>query len=199
MKSAVFMDRDGTISEEVGFICDLDRFYLMPKSVEAIKLINESGLMAIVITNQSGVARGYFSEGMVNRIHEKMERLLEVDGAHLDGIYYCPHYPEGTVASYRKKCHCRKPAPGLIEQASKKHDIDLTASYMVGDKMIDIELASNVGAKGILVLTGYGRDELEKINEAYVMKPAYVADDLFNAVKWIINDLGNKRDGNSDY
>ena len=198
MKGAVFMDRDGTISEEVGYLNELDQLRLIPKSVEAIKLINESGLMAIVITNQSGVARGYFTEEMVHRVHEKMEELLDERDVHLDGIYHCPHHPEGVVESYRKTCNCRKPASGLLKKASKDHGIDLAASYIVGDKLIDIELAYKVGAKGILVLTGYGKDELEKINDVPEIRPAYVADTLFNAAKWIINDLGVKSDGNPD-
>ncbi|MBW1823854.1 MAG: HAD family hydrolase [Deltaproteobacteria bacterium] len=198
MKGAVFMDRDGTISEEVGYLNELDQLRLIPKSVEAIKLINESGLMAIVITNQSGVARGYFTEEMVHRVHEKMEKLLDERDVHLDGIYHCPHHPEGVVESYRKTCNCRKPASGLLKKASKDHGIDLAASYIVGDKLIDIELAYKVGAKGILVLTGYGKDELEKINDVPEIRPAYVADTLFDAAKWIINDLGVKSDGNPD-
>jgi D-glycero-D-manno-heptose 1,7-bisphosphate phosphatase len=198
MKGAVFMDRDGTISEEVGYLNELNQLRLIPKSVEAIKLINESGLMAIVITNQSGVARGYFTEEMVHRVHEKMEKLLDERGVHLDGIYHCPHHPEGVVESYRKTCNCRKPASGLLKEASKDHGIDLAASYIVGDKLIDIELAYKVGAKGILVLTGYGKDELEKINDVPEIRPAYVADTLFDAAKWIINDFGVKGDGNPD-
>lgn len=198
MKSAVFVDRDGTISEEVGYISDLDQFRLVPKAAEAIKLINESDLVVIVITNQAGVAKGYFSEETVDHIHKKMEKLLLEHGAYLDGIYYCPHHPEGVVGSYRRACDCRKPAPGLLEQASKDHGIDLAASYMVGDKVTDIELARKVGAKGILVLTGYGRDELQKISDVPVENPAYVALDLFDAVKWIMNDLGIECDGNPD-
>ena len=198
MKGAVFMDRDGTISEEVGYMSELDQFCLIPKSAEAIKLINESVLMAIVVTNQSGVARGYFSEGMVNRIHKKMENVLHEQGVYLDGVYYCPHHPDGVVESYRTTCNCRKPAAGLIEKATNEHGINLSISYMVGDKLIDMELAAKVGIKGVLVLTGYGRDERKRINEVTQIKPAYVADNLFAAVQWIISDLGIKGDGNPD-
>lgn len=198
MKGAVFMDRDGTISKEVGYLNEPDQFHLIPKSAEAIKLINESGLLAIVVTNQSGVARGYFTEEMVHRVHGKMEKLLDERGVRLEGIYYCPHHPEGIVESYRKTCNCRKPASGLLKKASKDHSINLDASYVVGDKLIDIELASKVGAKGILVLTGYGKDELKRINDIPEMKPAYVADNLFDAAKWIINDSGVNGDGNPD-
>ena len=108
MKRAVFMDRDGTISEEVGYIGEPDQFHLLPQSAEAIRLINESGLKAIVVTNQAGVAKGYFPEEMVGRIHRTMEKLLSEQGAHLDSIYYCPHHPDGTVEPYRQICGCRK-------------------------------------------------------------------------------------------
>ena len=199
MYSAVFVDRDGTLSEEVGYIRELDQFRLMPKSAEAVKLLNESGLKIIVITNQAGVARGYFSEEMVRQVHNKMERLLSEQGAFLDGVYYCPHHPEGVIKPYRKACSCRKPASGLLEQASKDHGICLTASYVVGDKVTDIELAHRVGAKGILVLTGYGKDEHQKIKETPAKKPAFVARDLFDAVKWIMNDLSIKRNGDPDH
>lgn len=199
MKSAVFVDRDGTICEEAGYISNLDQFHLVPKAAEAIKLINESSLVVIVITNQAGVAKGYFPEEMVSHLHKKMESLLSERGASLDDIYYCPHHPEGVVESYRKVCDCRKPASGLLEKASKKHSIDLASSYMVGDKVMDVELARRVGAKGVLVLTGYGKDSLQKINDTAAQKPAHVACDLFDAVKWIMNDFGSGRDGDTDH
>jgi len=171
----------------------------MSKSTEAVKSINESGLKIIVITNQAGVARGYFSEGMVSQVHDKMKKLLSEQGAYLDGIYYCPHHPEGVIESYRKACDCRKPASGLLERASKDHGIDLASSYVVGDKVTDIELAHRIGAKGVLVLTGYGEDELKKINDTSAKNPDFVAGDLFDAVKWIMNDLSVKCDGDPDH
>ncbi len=197
MKGAVFVDRDGTISEEVGYIRNIDQFRLMPKSAEAIKLINKSGLKAIVVTNQAGVAKGYFPEEMVSRVHRKMEKTLSEQGAFLNGIYYCPHHPGGVVESYRKTCDCRKPASGLLKQASKDHSIDLSSSYMVGDKVTDIECAHRAGVKGILVLTGYGEDELKKIEGTKAREPEYVADDLFDAVKWIMNNLGVEHNGDT--
>ena len=198
MNSAVFLDRDGTISEEVGYLSDPEQLRLIPHSAEAIRLINENSLKTIIITNQAGVARGYFPEEMVSQVHQKMEKLLSARGAHLDDIYYCPHHPEGIVESYRKGCDCRKPASGLLKQASKEHGIDLASSYMVGDKVTDIHLAHEVGARAILVLTGYGRDELKKINKMSVKKPEYVARNLLVAVKWIIKDLGIDHSGDSD-
>jgi len=198
MNSAVFLDRDGTISEEVGYLSDPDQLRLIPHSAEAIRLINENSLKTIIITNQAGVARGYFPEEMVSQVHQKMEKLLSARGAHLDDIYYCPHHPEGIVESYRKGCDCRKPASGLLKQASKEHGIDLTSSYMVGDKVTDMHLAHGVGARAILVLTGYGRDELEKIKKNSLKNPEYVACNLLDAAKWIIKDLGIAHSGDSD-
>lgn len=197
-KGAVFLDRDGTISEEVGYISNLDQFQLMPKSAEAVKLMNERGLKVIVVTNQAGVAKGYFPEEMVSRVHKKMEKILSDQGAFLDGIYYCPHHPEGIVETYRKKCECRKPASGLLRQASEEHGIDISSSYMVGDKMADVECAHQIGVKGVLVLTGYGKDELKKIEGAKIRRPEYVADDIFDAVKWIVNDLYVERNGDTN-
>jgi D-glycero-D-manno-heptose 1,7-bisphosphate phosphatase len=195
MERAVFVDRDGVISEEVGYIGDSEDFRLIPHSAEAVKLINQSGLKIIAITNQSGVARGYFSEEMLGHIHRKMEKLLSDQGAFLDGIYYCPHHPEATVQAYRMECDCRKPATGLLIQASKEHSIDVSSSYLVGDKRTDIECAHRAGAKGILVLTGYGKDELRKFNSAASEQPEYVAADLLDAVQWIIKDKTSEKPG----
>lgn len=195
---AVFLDRDGTISEEVGYIRDPDQFQLMPKSAEAVKLMNERGLKVIVITNQAGVAKGYFPEDMVSRVHKKMEKTLSNQGAFLDGVYYCPHHPEGVVETYRKTCECRKPASGLLKKASEEHAIDLSRSYMVGDKVADVECAHGMGVKGILVLTGYGKDELKKIKAAKIRGPEYVADDILDAVSWIMKDLDTKRNGDTN-
>jgi D-glycero-D-manno-heptose 1,7-bisphosphate phosphatase len=163
---AVFLDRDGTINEEMGYINHLDRFTLLPRTAKAIKLINANGLKA--------------------EVHRKMEELLRADGAHIDGIYYCPHHPDFGPPEYRKRCHCRKPATGMIERASKDLDIDPTRSYVIGDRIIDVEFAHKIGAKGILVLTGYGKGELTYNNGRWGREPDFVAQDLYDAVRWII-------------
>lgn len=196
-KGAVFLDRDGTISEEVGYIRDPDQFQLMPKSAEAVKLMNARGLKVIVITNQAGVAKGYFPEAVINQVHKKMEKTLLDQGAFLDGVYYCPHHPEGVVETYRQTCECRKPASGLLKKASEEHGIDLSRSYMVGDKLADVDCGHRIGAKAILVLTGYGKDEFKKTDGAKIRKPDYVADDILDAVKWIMNDLDMNQHGNT--
>ena len=183
---AVFLDRDGTLNEEVGYVNHVERFYLLPRVGQAIRLLNQHEWKAVVITNQSGVARGYFPEFLVHQVHRKMKELLKKEGAHLDGIYYCPHHPDIGSPPYRQKCQCRKPATGLIEEAVRELDLDPSRSYVVGDRGADIEFARRAGAKAILVLTGYGRGEWEYSSAQWKVKPDYVAQDLLEAVEWIL-------------
>ncbi len=183
---AVFLDRDGTINEEMGYVNHIERFVLLPHVGQAIRLLNQNGLKAVVITNQSGVARGYFPETLVHRIHHKMQDLLKMEGAHLDGVYYCPHHPEVGSPPYRQKCRCRKPSTGLVEEAVKDLDIDCSKSYVIGDRGLDIEFAHQIRAKGILVLTGYGKGEWEYLRDQWSVKPDHVAQDLYEAVQWIL-------------
>jgi len=179
---AVFLDRDGAINEEMGYINHLSRFVLLPRSAEAIKRLNDAGVKVVVITNQSGAARGYFPPSLVDEVHDRLRKLLAAAGARLDGIYACLHGPQDG-------CDCRKPQPGLILQAARELNIDLSRSYTVGDRYQDIETGAKAGVKGILVLTGYGRGEYEHFASTRVVKPAYVAGDLLSAAAWIIKDL----------
>ncbi len=183
-KIVVFMDRDGTITEEMGYLKDAEKLRLIPRSGEAIRSLNEKEILAFVVSNQSGVARGYFTEETVKKIHRKLERLLKKEGTYLDGIYYCPHHPEFGPSKYRKNCNCRKPKPGMLLKAAKRFNLDLKRCYVIGDKVEDIKLARNVGAREILVLTGYGQKSREKI------RPDYIAQDLYQAVKWILKESG---------
>jgi len=185
MNRAVFIDRDGTISEEVGYINHGSRFRLFPYSAAAIKQLHEAGYLAIVITNQAGVARGYFSEAMVQAVHKLMTDELEASGAALDAIYYCAHHPSLGEAPYRLDCDCRKPKPGLLLRAAREFDIDLENSWMVGDRYSDIELAANAGVKSALVLSGYGRGEWEHQRDNWTIQPDLVADDLLAVVNLI--------------
>jgi D-glycero-D-manno-heptose 1,7-bisphosphate phosphatase len=187
MKRAVFIDRDGTISEEVGYINHASRFRLFPYSAPAIKHLNENGWLAIVITNQAGVARGYFSEDMIHTVHERMTKELESNGAKLDAIYYCSHHPSVGEPPYRFDCDCRKPKPGLISHAAKDFAIDLSESWMVGDRHSDVELARNAGVKSMFVMSGYGRGEWEHQRENWVAQPDAVAENLLEAVRTIAN------------
>ncbi len=180
---AVFLDRDGTINEEAGYLDSLDKLIIFPAAFDAIRMINETGIKVVVVTNQSGVARGFFDEGFVNAVHARMNEIFRQKGAFIDRFYYCPHHPTEGIGKYRISCDCRKPAPGMVMKASEQLDIDLPGSYVVGDMAKDIELANNVGARGILVRTGYG----EKVNASDI-KPAYIARDILDATKWIMRD-----------
>ena len=186
---AVFLDRDGTICEEVGYLDSIEQLRLIPGSAAAIKLLNERGLKAVVVTNQSGVARGFFSELRLQEVHEELERLLRLEGAYLDGIYYCPHHPSDGSEPYLGVCDCRKPASGLLFRAAADLGLDLRASYVIGDHHSDVECARGVGAKGILVLTGHGENSRAE-KESWPSPPAYIAPDLHAAVQWVMGDVG---------
>ena len=183
----VFLDRDGTLNEEMGYINHIERVTLLPRVGQGIRLLNQHDLKVVVITNQSGVARGYFPESLIHLVHQKMEDLLKMEGAYLDGIYYCPHHPD-------VKCRCRKPATGLVEDAVKDLDLDCSQSYMIGDRGLDIEFGHQIGAKGILVLTGYGKGEWEYLRDYWKVKPDYVAKDFFEAVQWILLQESHRLD-----
>lgn len=187
-RRAVFLDRDGTINEEVGYLRSLDELVLIERAVEGIRILNGLGLLVIVITNQSGVARGYFDEGLVTRVHAEIDRLLAQEGARVDAWYVCPHHPTEGKGSYRRECACRKPAPGLLLRAQKEWGIDLARSWFVGDSVRDLECAAAVGAKGILVLTGHGRVTLSRI-EGRCGLAAFVAPDLAAACRWIRDEM----------
>lgn len=171
---AIFLDRDGTMAIDVPYCSRPEDFELFPNTARAIKLLNEHDYKVIVITNQSGVARGYFTEDTLGRIHQKMLGKLAEEGARIDGIYYCPHHPNDN-------CECRKPKPKMVMQAVSEHDIDLKQSFMVGDKPLDIQLGKNVGCRTVLIPANTGETEVEPGS------PDYTASDLLQAVLWIIN------------
>ena len=186
MKPAVFVDRDGTINEQRGYVNHISRFVLLPGVGEAISLLNKNNHLVVVTSNQSGVAQGYFPVNLVHEIHELMKQELAKDNAYLDGVYFCPHHPRGVVSEYKKECRCRKPEIGLIERARVELDIDMQRSYVIGDRWLDIDFAHNANLPGILVLTGYGRGDLEYIVPHKKLKPTFVAEDLLRAVSWIL-------------
>ena len=185
MRRAVFMDRDGTISEEIGYVNHPARYRVFPYAAEAVRLLNESERLAILVTNQAGVARGYFTEDLIGEVHAILRRELERGGARLDAIYYCAHHPSVGSTPYRADCDCRKPRPGLIRRAAEEFEIDLAESWMIGDRYSDIELARNAGVRAAFVLSGYGRGEWEYQREAWQHEPDLVAEDLLDAVKQI--------------
>jgi D-glycero-D-manno-heptose 1,7-bisphosphate phosphatase len=188
---AVFLDRDGTINEEVGYLDSLDKLKIIPAAYEAIRLINLSGMKAIVVTNQSGVARGFFNEKLVRQTHEAIQAALLQKKASIDKFYYCPHHPTEGTGIYLQNCNCRKPLPGMLLQAAHDLDIELGNSYMVGDTDRDMEAAKKIGVKGILVKTGYGREVLQDVDPDAATagnNPDFVAEDILEAVKWIMKD-----------
>ena len=179
-RPVVFLDRDGTINEEVGYLNHLSRFRLLPRAAQGIRLLKGVGFAVVVITNQSGIARGFFPKSLVEEVHALMQEQLAREGATLDGIYYCPHHPD-------EGCFCRKPRPGLIEKAAQELGLDLSRAYVVGDRFTDLQLAKNINAKGVLVLTGYGRGEHLYYLPRLGLKPDLVAEDLFEAAQKIIS------------
>ncbi len=189
-RPAVFIDRDGTVNEQMGYINHISRFVMLPGAAEAIRLLNRHQYLAIIVSNQSGVARGYYPIGLVDEVHAHMRALMEKEGAFVDGIFFCPHYEKGSVPEYSIECDCRKPRTGLIEKAGKAFEIDMDNSYVIGDRYSDIELALRSGMKGILVTTGYGQGDIDYVFPRLSFKPAHIARDLLHGVRWIIEEQG---------
>lgn len=185
---AVFLDRDGTICEDVGYLDSVEGMRLIPRAGAAIKLLNERGFKTVVVTNQSGVAKGFFSEWRLMELHVEMVRQLKEEGAHIDRIYYCPHHPTEGNDPYLQVCNCRKPACGLLFQAATDLRLNLRASYMIGDHYSDVECGHRVGAQGILVLTGHGAGAMAQ-RENWLTPPSFIAADLYLAVDWILGNM----------
>lgn len=189
-KRAVFLDRDGTINKDVGYPNNFSSIEIFPFSFEAVRKINKAGLIAVVVTNQSGIGRGLIVEKNLHDIHQKLIASFAKHDAHFDGIYYCPHYRFSPTPQYRKDCQCRKPNPGMALQAAADFNLDIKNSYMVGDKVEDIIFGLNIQAKPILCLTGFGQEALPKLKEKGIT-PAYVAKNLLDAVNWILQKEKN--------
>ena len=181
---AVFLDRDGTLIEDVGYLDSLDRISIFPWTTDAVRALNRAGLPVVVVTNQSGVARGYFTEALVGEVHRELERRFAAGGARIDAYYHCPHHPDGTVSGYAQRCGCRKPERGLVERAARDLNLDPTRSFVVGDKWLDIGLARACGARGVLVRTGSGAVEESKPRGD--LDAEAVVDNLAAAVSWIL-------------
>lgn len=184
MMRAVVLDRDGTLIEEAGYPSSLERLVFFPYTVDAVRLLNQAGFLVVLATNQSGVARGIVEESFVLEAHACIAARLEAGGARLDAQYYCPHHPEGIRAEYRRACDCRKPAPGMLRRAAADLDVDLTRSFVVGDRWHDIAAGTAVGAQSVLVRTGYGH--LAEASPPSGAAAAAVVDNLIEAVTWIL-------------
>lgn len=187
----IFLDRDGTINEELEFISDTENVVLIPGSVDAIREANRLGLKVFVITNQSGIARGLIKEEDLVRVHNKLVKLLNAENAHLDAIYFCPHHPDYGEPPYRTLCDCRKPNTGMLKQAEAEFNIDLKKSFIIGDRIIDIQMAHAVGAKSILVLTGYGKNQIEIIKSQNIYVD-YIAENLSDAMQFVKKSINNQ-------
>ena len=174
---AIFLDRDGTLNESVGYVNHASRFRLFPWSVDAIRLVRDEGYLAVMVTNQSGIGRGFFSEELLTSIHGELEAKLEKAGTGLNGIYYCPHKPSD-------ECECRKPQAGMLRRASKSNelDIDLERSWIVGDTITDLEAGWAVGTRGALVRTGFGEGSLEFESKRWPRQPDLIADNVYRAI-----------------
>ena len=164
MKKCIFLDRDGNINIEKEYLHKIEEFEFIKGAKEAIKIFNELGYLVVIVTNQSGVARGYYNEESVKKLHNYLQREVEKIGGHIDGFYYCPHHPKKGIGEYKLDCQCRKPEPGMFLQAKKELDIDFNNSIMVGDKVSDVEAGRKLGMRSILVKTGHGKKEIEKLN-----------------------------------
>ena len=192
MRKAVFLDRDGVLNKDPPHYAHrLDQLELIPRSGTAVKILNEHGYLVIIISNQSGVARGYYTEKEVSVFNNALLMKIREFGGEVDAIYYCPHHPDSNIEKYKIECYCRKPNPGMLLNAAKEHDIDLGKSYVIGDKWSDIEAGKNAGCQAILVLTGHGTGELSKMK----IDNCPVAADLYEAVNTYIVGKNNSPDG----
>ena len=181
MRRAVFLDRDGTINVEKDYLFKIQDFEFIPGAEDAIRNLNDAGYFVVVVTNQSGVARGYYTEEDVELLHRHIASELEKAGAHIDAWVFCPHHPDGR-GSYSLPCDCRKPLPGMLQEAARRYDIDLESSIMIGDKQVDITAGISAGCRTILVRTGYGSE-----HESLVTSSTKVYDDLAAAVSSFLN------------
>ncbi|OCC15033.1 D-glycero-D-manno-heptose 1,7-bisphosphate phosphatase [Dissulfuribacter thermophilus] len=185
-KNAVFLDRDGTIIEDVNYLSDLRDITWIKGAKESIKALNEAGYQVVIVTNQSGIARGLLDESLLQRVHQAINDDLRHLGAHIDAFYYCPHHPDIGSPQYKKICSCRKPEPGLIYQASQDMDIDLERSFLIGDNLRDIEAGLRAGLTPILVLTGKGKDFKERILTVPTYKSIKIFPSIVEATRWIL-------------
>jgi|SRR5579864_1017324 len=194
MSAAVFLDRDGVMLYDLGYLARLEDLHWYSCAIEAVRLLNRAGFLVFVLTNQGGIGLGLYSEGFVRATHDAMAKRLEAGGAHVDGWFFCPHHPRATIDDLRITCECRKPEPGMVRAAQSTHAIDLTRSFVVGDKASDMGLAERVGARGVLVRTGQGEPELARAGGT--IRPAWIAPDLAAATSWMIaaDRDGRRRD-----
>jgi len=185
----VLLDRDGTVIIEKAFLADPKGVELIPGSARAIKRLKKAGYAVAIVTNQSGVGRGYYTLAQMKATNEKTLQVLRKAGARIDSLEWCPHHPEAKIRKYRRKCQCRKPAPGMAIRAARKAKATLKGVIVVGDRLVDVELGQKLGGKGILVLTGYGKKHRALARKTGV-KPDAVVGNLEKAAEWILGGQG---------
>ena len=190
MKPAVFLDRDGTMIHDAGYLARFDDLRWYSWTIDAVRLLNRAGFVVCVTTNQGGIALGYYAESFMHQVHAVMTTRLEAGGARVDGWFFCPHHPDGVTAELRVDCECRKPKPGMIKQAVQRFGIDPARSFVIGDKIADIGMAGAAGAKGILVRTGHGEETLSA-HGGTIPGAAHVAADLMEATAWLLVESGH--------
>lgn len=184
MNKAIFLDKDGTVIKDVPYNVDPDKITLLPGTAAGLQQLQLAGYLLIMVTNQAGVARGYFTEAELPAVKNKLQELLKPLSILLDGFYYCPNHPEGTVAPYNISCDNRKPLPGMLLQAAQDHQIDLNASWMIGDILHDVEAGNRAGCRSILINNG-GETQWLKDNE--YREPEYICADLVEATQYILS------------
>ena len=189
LRPAVFLDRDGTLNIDAGYLDRKERLMLFPWSLDSVRLLRRAGYAVVVVTNQSGVGRGMIEESFVEEVHQIIQSRLVDIGEKLDGHYYCPHEPSASIEAFRVDCDCRKPKPGLVTRAARDLGLDVERSIVVGDKWSDIGLAKQTGARGVLVRTGYGRSQEKNCQEG--LSADAVVDNLMDAVNWILRHPAN--------
>jgi D-glycero-D-manno-heptose 1,7-bisphosphate phosphatase len=182
-RPAVFLDRDGTVVEERGYLDRLDLLELFPWTADAVRLLNRSGFAVVVVTNQAAIGRGIIDETFLASVHREIDARL-APAAHIDAYYFCPHFPESTEARYRQRCRCRKPLPGMIERAAAEMDLDVGRSFMVGDRWLDVQCGQAAGARAALVRTGHGAHEEERPHDG--VRADAILNNLMEAVGWIL-------------
>jgi D-glycero-D-manno-heptose 1,7-bisphosphate phosphatase len=184
MDKVIFLDRDGTINREDGYITRVDQLHLYEGALPALRMLKEMGYRIVIVSNQAGVAKALLTEKALVEINNALLSMLRAQGILIDRLYYCPHHPDAVVPEYKKDCECRKPKTGMVMRAVNELGVSVEGAYMIGDKLTDVELARNFGGRGILLLTGYGKEEMKKL-DPQKHKPVYIGKDILDAVEWI--------------
>jgi D-glycero-D-manno-heptose 1,7-bisphosphate phosphatase len=204
LQRAFFLDRDGTLIEEVGHLHRKEDIHIYPGAFEAVRKINQSSALTIVITNQSAIARGLLDEKELAELHEVLQEEFRREKARIDAFFYCPHHPEEGTGTYTQTCICRKPQPGMLRHAARELHLELATSYMIGDKLVDVEAGHRAGCRSVLVKTGHGADELQLLDEGDasaphlgnpLLIPDHIAGNVLNAVDWIMEKPREKQSG----